>query len=225
MARGRPRNAEPPREANPEIPVGANPQVPNFANTEERQRAMDQMLWTLGAAYQRQVQREEAQAQAAAQTNPAAIDYLSLVNKYQPPTYAGQEDPTKLEGWIRAFDKLLDAVNCPEDRKVGVSAYYLEDAADEWWRNLPERERTWHQFKEALRGRFYPISIKNAKYEEYVKLVQGRMTVKEYYDKFRELIRFSPDANASDREIAQKFEFGLNPYIREAFGGKQFDSL
>ena len=51
MARGRPRNAEPPREANPEIPVGANPQVPNFANTEERQRAMDQILWTLEAVY------------------------------------------------------------------------------------------------------------------------------------------------------------------------------
>ena len=101
----------------------------------------------------------------------------------------------------------------------------MEDAADEWWRNLPERERTWHQFKEALRGRFYPISIKNAKYEEYVKLVQGKMTVKEYYDKFRELIRFSPDANASEQAIAQKFEFGLNAYIREAFGGKQFDSL
>ena len=96
--RGRPRNAEPPREANPEIPVGANPQVPNFASTEERQRAMDQMLWTLGAAYQRQVLREEAQAQAATQANPVTIDYLSLVNKYQLPTYEGQEDPTKLEG-------------------------------------------------------------------------------------------------------------------------------
>ena len=89
--RGRiPRNAEN-RNANvvnEGNPIGANPPMPNFANEDERRQAMDQLVWTLGAAYQRQVQRDEAQAAAAA--IPVLVDYLEMVNKYQPPTYAGQ---------------------------------------------------------------------------------------------------------------------------------------
>lgn len=42
------------------------------------------------------------------------------------PRYAGQEDPIVLENWIRAFDKLLDAVNCPAERHIPAAVYYLE---------------------------------------------------------------------------------------------------
>ena len=111
----------------------ANPPMPNFANDGERQRALEQMMLTLGAAYQRQVERDEAQAATAA---PQQVDYLEQINKYKPPTYGGQEDPTQLEHWIETMDKLLGAVRCPDERMVEVAIFYLTGIATTWWRSL-----------------------------------------------------------------------------------------
>ena len=111
----------------------ANPPMPNFANDGERQRALEQMMLTQGAAYQRQVERDEAQAAAAA---PQQVDYLEQINKYKPPTYGGHEDPTQLEHWIETMDKLLGAVRCPDERMVEVAIFYLTRIATTWWRSL-----------------------------------------------------------------------------------------
>ncbi|CAH9092484.1 unnamed protein product [Cuscuta europaea] len=52
-------------------------------------------------------------------------DVAKLVAKRNPPCYLGQEDPLILEDWIRTFDKLFEAINCPADQQNNTAAYYL----------------------------------------------------------------------------------------------------
>ncbi|XP_031118969.1 uncharacterized protein LOC116022396 [Ipomoea triloba] len=61
------------------------------------------------------------------------VDFAKAIANRKPPYYAGEKDPVILEEWIRTFDKLLNAINCPMDQRVPSAVYYLTKAADNWW--------------------------------------------------------------------------------------------
>ena len=104
----------------------------------------------------------------AQQTQPqpqTRVDYAKAIAGRHPPTYAGEEDPVILEEWIRTFDKLLNAVNCPEEQRVSSAVYYLTKAADDWWSMVgPDLLQGpgfgWEEFKTELRGNSTPSELK-----------------------------------------------------------------
>ena len=49
-----------------------------------------------------------------------AGEMFKKVAQSKPPLYQGEIDPTVLENWLREFDKLIVAVNCPENLRVIV---------------------------------------------------------------------------------------------------------
>ena len=117
----------------------------------ERIRNLEELVITMGTALRNQMQQETPHRQP---------DVLELIAKYKPPSYKGQEDPTTLEDWIRAFDKIYAATRYDEPQKVTAAAYYLEGTADVWWQNhqrlrdeMPDY--SWEEFKVDLRERFY----------------------------------------------------------------------
>ena len=66
-----------------------------------------------------------------------------------------------LENKIREFDKLFDAIVCPENLRAHNVVYYLRDEADLWWKQrkedlLEDPDFGWDEFKDALRTKFYP---------------------------------------------------------------------
>ena len=116
----------------------------------------------------------------------------------KPPTYLGKEDPASLENWIREFDKLFDAINCPENLKISNVVYYLREKADLWWSQrkddlMSRPDFGWANLKEALRAKFYPAYLRKQKCMEFTNLRMGTMTITEYYNKFIELMRFAPE--------------------------------
>jgi len=58
---------------------------------------------------------------------------------HHPPIYDGTPDPKTSEDWIRGMENLFDALQCPEEWKVGFDAFYLKDNADLWWATVRER--------------------------------------------------------------------------------------
>jgi len=59
---------------------------------------------------------------------------------HHPPIYDGPSDPITFENWIRGIEKLFDALQCPEDWKVGFAVLYLKDKVDLWWGTMRERQ-------------------------------------------------------------------------------------
>ncbi|XP_031127625.1 uncharacterized protein LOC116029721 [Ipomoea triloba] len=143
------------------------------------------------------------------------VDYAKAIASRHPPTYAGEEDPVVLEEWIRTFDKLLDAVNCPADQRISSAVYYLTKAADNWWTTtgpdlLQEPDFDWEDFKTALRAQFYTERIRGIKCEEFLRLRQKGASIQEYYAKYIELLRFAQDIVPDDVSKARRFVRGMD---------------
>ncbi|CAH9070981.1 unnamed protein product [Cuscuta europaea] len=149
------------------------------------------------------------------QNQQTSNDASKRVAARNPPSYQGQEDPFILEDWIRSFDKLFEAVNCPAEQRVDITAYYLHQEADNWWATdgpalRQQPNLSWEAFKEAMRERFYPEHVKAEKYEEFLYLKQGDMSVQDYYAKFVALARFARALVPDENIKARKFIHGLN---------------
>ncbi|XP_021760568.1 uncharacterized protein LOC110725391 [Chenopodium quinoa] len=147
----------------------------------------------------------------------------------KPPTYLGKVDPASLENWVREFDKLFDAINCPEELKVNNVVYYLREEADLWSQRRDELLSNpnfgWAQLKEALREKFYPSYLRKQKCMEFTNLRMGNMTINEYYSKFIELMRFAPEVVPTEALKAQRFEQGLTLTLQGKLGGVTFETL
>ncbi|XP_019171986.1 PREDICTED: uncharacterized protein LOC109167426 [Ipomoea nil] len=142
-------------------------------------------------------------------------------SKHQPPIFSGEEDPTILEEWIRTFDKIFEAVECPEKRHVEVASFYFGHEADLWWLHegpayKQEPGFNWESLKVRLRERFCPAHIRAAMYEEFLHLKQGTATVTEYHKQFLKLARLTPEQVPTESTKIEKFVTGLNFESRKA---------
>ncbi|XP_031120625.1 uncharacterized protein LOC116023756 [Ipomoea triloba] len=147
------------------------------------------------------------------------VDIAKSIANRQPPYYAGEKDPVILEEWIRTFDKLLNAVNCPTNQRVPSAVYYLTKAADNWWSTvgpdlLQDPGFGWEEFKVELRGQFYTERIKGIKCEEFLRLRQKGATIQEYHDQYVELMRFAQEIVPDEASKARRFVRGLDWSIR-----------
>ncbi|XP_048498119.1 uncharacterized protein LOC125496643 [Beta vulgaris subsp. vulgaris] len=76
----------------------------------------------------------EKLTQERAERPDFAGDMFERLAKVKPPFFKRKVNPTFLENWIREFEKIFGAVNCPKDMRVGQAVLYLKDDADLWWR-------------------------------------------------------------------------------------------
>ena len=83
----------------------------------------------------------------------------------------------------------------------------------------------WKDFKDAFLEQFFPQTIRQAKAQEFIDLVQGAMTVEEYAAKFIELSRFAPYLVSTEELKARKFEWGLQPRIMNQIVGFEIGIL
>ncbi|CAH9100504.1 unnamed protein product [Cuscuta epithymum] len=139
----------------------------------------------------------------------------SRVAARNPPSFHGQEDPVLLENWIRTFDKLFDAINCPADQRINIAVYYLHEEADKWWVHvgpgmIAQPDFTWDRFKRALRKRFYPPHVQAENRDKFLHLKQGEMTVQEYHNQFVTLSDFATSLVPDEESKIEKFIGGLN---------------
>ncbi|XP_019175782.1 PREDICTED: uncharacterized protein LOC109171106 [Ipomoea nil] len=101
------------------------------------------------------------------------------------------------------FDKIFEAVVCPEDCQVKLATFYLRQEADLWWKfERPACKQdpkfSWESLKDKLRERFYPAHVKA------------------YHKKFLELAHFASVLVPTEESKVEKFVAGLNSEARKA---------
>ncbi|XP_056683826.1 uncharacterized protein [Spinacia oleracea] len=186
---------------------GRNNRPPTNAELAARLQQLTELTQTLGAALLNNNNNNNN-----GNNNP---DYAKKVASRNPPYFQGEEDPSILENWIREFDKLFEAIGCPEEERIPSATYYLKAEADIWWSTSRDdlvagHGFNWEAFKDAMRDRFYPEHVKMQKFDEFANLRQRNMSVQGYHSKFLELARFSPTMVPDERAKANKFIRGLN---------------
>ncbi|XP_074297279.1 uncharacterized protein LOC141627983 [Silene latifolia] len=113
-----------------------------------------------------------------------SVKFFKKMTSYNPKMYDGKSDPVEFENWLRSFDKLFEAIRCPETWRVRFAVYYLVGQADLWWETVKERSYEegfdWAKFKELMRSKFYPASLRRQKEDDFNKLEQGSLSVTVY---------------------------------------------
>ena len=101
--------------------------------------------------------------------------------------------------------------------RVACAVHTFRDDARIWWgvvTQIRDKETmTWEQFREVFYEKYFNDTVRGAKTEEFVGLVQGKLTVAEYVQTFERLARFVPEMVPTDRARRDKFLCGLNSMI------------
>jgi len=112
---------------------------------------------------QLRLQNKKIQRLMEVKEKRAEEDNSYMFKQFHPPVYDGTPDPKTFEDWIRGMEKLFDALQCPEEWKVGFAVFYLKDKADLWWATVRERQQEpgfgWGDFKKMIKDHFYPTSL------------------------------------------------------------------
>ena len=74
------------------------------------------------------------------------------------------------------------------------------------------RDITWEEFKTLFLGKFFPHYSRDRRYQEFLSLSQGDMSVEEYISQFSELRRYAP--HQDERDMAMRYISGLSYCIR-----------
>ncbi|XP_074342214.1 uncharacterized protein LOC141679679 [Apium graveolens] len=118
--------------------------------------------------------------------------------------------------------KTFQNVNPPafhDNTKTVYAAYFLKGEAIYWWDSVKSLEEvqpvTWTRFKELFLEKYYLRYIQKQMEMKFLELKQGSMKVLEYEKKFTELSRFVTKYVNTDEEKAQRFQQGLEYWIRD----------
>ncbi|KAL6563317.1 hypothetical protein OROHE_005904 [Orobanche hederae] len=139
------------------------------------------------------------------------------ISRLRPPTFKGSSEPADIVHWLGHFDKLFDMVQCPEEHKVTVAAYYLSKGAYSWWLSMKPtgRDCVWSEFKTLMLERYHPAPLCEAKLSEILNPEsiedEGVIVIAE---KFYELLQFASSIIRTEADKIKYFSRRLNPQLR-----------
>ncbi|XP_052726212.1 uncharacterized protein LOC128194685 [Vigna angularis] len=117
------------------------------------------------------------------------------------------------------MEKIFNAKRCPDENRLAYAKYLLTGEASHWWSSVrailtdAQQPITWEVFRNKFYEEYFPDSVRFAKEVEFLQLVQGSMSVSEYTNKFKHLVRFNTMAT-SEVWQCRKFENGLRSDLK-----------
>lgn len=131
------------------------------------------------------------------------------------------------------MERTYNVKRCPEENKLASTEYLLTSEASHWWSNMrmllegSGTPITWDLFKKNFYTDYFSDIVRFPKEIELLQLVQGSMSVSEYADQFKHLIRFRT-LTMDEEWQCRNFENGLRGDIKLLVIGlciKEFPTL
>lgn len=155
-------------------------------------------------------------------TRQAGDMLLKGFRDLKPETFTGLAGASEAEQWIRQMDSIFDAIECNDLEKKRLAVFQLTYSAADWWESVKAtigedatRRMTWTTFKTKFLEKYFPRSERNKRKKEFIKLVQGNMTVPEYTTQFERLSRFAPYMVDTPENKNEKYHQGLTLRIQK----------
>ncbi|XP_022156862.1 uncharacterized protein LOC111023703 [Momordica charantia] len=154
----------------------------------------------------------QVQQPRRAQISQEEVQFIRDFKRFGPPVFNGvSERPTATEecvfGMLRRFQGSGSSVYASgrSSKLVGVGGG-----------SGGSRQRTRHmgRFKDLLYEYYFPVTVRNEKQAEFLRLIQGSLTVAQYERKFTELSRFGMQYISTEQLKIDKFIDGLHREIK-----------
>ncbi|XP_070032372.1 uncharacterized protein [Nicotiana tomentosiformis] len=169
----------------------------------------------------------QQQAKASASVGSSEGSGSSRVREFtalSPPKFTGtyqREDP---QDFIDQLHRIIRVMHATEKEAVELAAFRLRDIAILWyegWERSKARDvppASWGKFLDAFLDQYLPREIRQARFDQFLALKQGNISVREYSLRFDSLARYAPSIVAIMREKIHRFIAGLAPELTEACG-------
>ncbi|KAA0036161.1 ty3-gypsy retrotransposon protein [Cucumis melo var. makuwa] len=155
----------------------------------------------------------------------AEAKHLRDFKKSNPKTFDESTDNlTKAQTWLNFIETIFQYMKCLIDQKVQCAALFLEDRGTAWWETTERmlggdvNQITWEQFKENFYAKFFSVSLRYAKQQEFLNLEQDDMIVEQCDVEFNMISRFSHDVVRDEAVKTEKFvrglRLGLQDFVR-----------
>ncbi|CAA0841299.1 Unknown protein, partial [Striga hermonthica] len=101
-----------------------------------------------------------------------------------------------VDEWVQGLEMIFEVMDCPDRYQVLCAQIQLTGDARLWWNTYwsmrpGEKEGcTWDQFKELIRGKYYPSYYRADIKHQFLALTQGTRSVDEYEREFTRLGAF-----------------------------------
>ncbi|XP_047176840.1 uncharacterized protein LOC124844033, partial [Vigna umbellata] len=139
--------------------------------------------------------------------------------QHHPSKFSGKGLPDEADQWLQDMERIYNAKRCPDENRLAFTKYLLTGEASHWWASAKailtdaHRPITWEVFRNKFYEEYFPDSVRFAKEVEFLQLVQGGMSVSEYTNKFKHLVRFYTMATSEEWQC-RKFENGLRSDLK-----------
>ena len=163
-------------------------------------------------------------AQASVAGSQGGPSNLQRFRAHHPPTFTGGGDPMVADHWFMQIEKVLEVMEITSDAtRIRLAAFQLEGEAQVWWKwartSRDLEAMTWAEFQELFVGKYFPVTARHAKAQEFLELKQRTMIVMDYVARSIELARFVDDYVAIDLVKVRRFENGMKLSIRDRIVG------
>ncbi|KOM28784.1 hypothetical protein LR48_Vigan585s000100 [Vigna angularis] len=150
---------------------------------------------------------------------PHAEWSLESFLQHHPAKFSGTCLPDEADQWLRDMERIFNAKRCPDENRLAFTEYLLTGEASHWWASVKailtdaHSPINWEVFRSKFYEEYFPDSVRFAKEVEFLQLVQGGMSVSEYTNKFKHLVRFNTMATSEEWQC-RKFENGLRSDLK-----------
>lgn len=112
---------------------------------------------------------------------------------------------------------ILDFMGLEGSDRVSCASYMLRGDARIRWGVVSQirdvRALSWEKFQGLFNEKYFSDVVRSSKMEEFVSLIQGRMTVTKYAQIFYRLARYAPELVLTNQARRDKFIRGLNTMV------------
>ena len=60
--------------------------------------------------------------------------WLKKLSRLHASAFNGRGKPKECEAWLLKIEKILESMECPEEKWVRLASFLFEGVADQWWR-------------------------------------------------------------------------------------------
>ena len=133
------------------------------------------------------------------------VNTIERVRSLRAKSFNGSGDPPEAESWLIKLRRIFDVMRCSEEDRLSFAIFLLEKKAYHWWQIVELRYQghaalTWAIFRKEFYDHYFPVVYQAIKRSEFLRLVQGYMSVEEYEKKFLDLSRFATLVVGDERE-------------------------
>ncbi|KAF8088546.1 hypothetical protein N665_0537s0001 [Sinapis alba] len=108
--------------------------------------------------------------------------------------FAGSVDPLKADEWRSRLVRNFNSTRCPEDYQKDIAVHFLEGDAHNWWLALDKRTNgtieRFSDFVVEFNHKYFPAEAWDRLEANFLDLVQGPRTVREYEEEFNRIRRY-----------------------------------